>query len=130
MAVVVKDKKTQKKYILLGTGFGAYKAIRPSFFGGNLLPHEEEGTIATVAVCDSKGNIIWIESDVLQVIEVDGVKISEIDLFEADREADRIEEKLNENKKSLNYYEFCPMCGTKLNENEQYCPGCGLKLMD
>lgn len=126
VSVIVKDKNTQKKYILLGTGFGTYKAVRPSLFGGNLLPHEEEGTIATVAVCDSKGDIIWIDSDALQVIEVDGVKISEIDLFESDR----IEEKLNQSKKALNYCEFCPTCGTKVNKNEQYCHGCGLKLMD
>lgn len=50
MGIIVRDKKTHRKYILLGTGFGAYKAVRPSFFGGNLMPHEEEGTIATVAV--------------------------------------------------------------------------------
>ena len=125
MSVIVKDKNTHKNYILLGTGFGAYKAVRPSFFGGNLFPHEEEGTIATVAVCDFKGDIIWIDSNDLQVIEVDGVKVSEIDLFKSDR----IEEELNKNKKELNYFEFCPACGTKLNKEEQYCLGCGLKVM-
>lgn len=80
MAIIVRDKNTNNKYILLGTGFGAYKAVRPSFFGGNLLPHEEEGTIGTVAVCDKKGEISWIDSNDLQVIKIDGIDISEIEL--------------------------------------------------
>lgn len=80
MAVIVKVKNTQKKYILLGTGYGAYKAVTPSFLGGNLFPNEEEGTLLMAAVCDNNGDIIWVKSDALQVIEVDGVKISEIDL--------------------------------------------------
>ncbi|GMQ57187.1 hypothetical protein AN1V17_15820 [Vallitalea sediminicola] len=120
MGVIVRDKVTHKKYVLLGTGFGAYKAVRPSFFGGNLIPHEEEGTIATIAVCDSKGDIIWINSNNLQVIEVDGVKIEEIALYNA----------INESNKELNKYEFCPGCGTKVDVNEKYCPGCGLTLTD
>ncbi|MCC5910916.1 MAG: hypothetical protein JJT76_10820 [Clostridiaceae bacterium] len=124
MSVIVKDKNTNKTYILLGTGFGAYRAVSPSFFGGNLFPHEEEGTIATVAVCDSKGDIIWINSDDLQVIEIDGAKVSEIDLFESER----MEEELNKSKITLNHDEACPACGTKANGNEKYCSGCGLKL--
>lgn len=80
--IIVRDRETYKKYIVLGTGLGAYKAVRPSFFGGNLFPHEEEGTVKTIAVCDSKGDILWFESNYLQVIEVDGIKISEVDLGE------------------------------------------------
>lgn len=126
MSVIVKDKNTHKNYILLGTGFRVYKAVRPSFIGGNLFPHEEEGTIATVAVCDFKGDIIWIDSNDLQVVEIDGVKISEINLFELDR----IKEELDKSEKVLNVCEFCPMCKTKINKNDQYCPGCGFKLID
>jgi len=126
MKVIVRHKSTQKNYILLGTGFGAYKAVRPSFFGGNLFPHEEEGTIATVAVCDKTGNIIWINSDDLQVIEIDGVDISEIDLPESDTSR----ENQDEEKKALNHYEVCPACGTKVVEDEQYCISCGLKIID
>jgi len=126
MKVIVRQKSTQKNYILLGTGFGAYKAVRPSFFGGNLFPHEEEGTIATVAVCDKTGNITWINSDDLQVIEIDGVDISEIDLPEPNESREGHDER----KKALNHCEVCPACGTKNNENEQYCISCGLKIID
>ena len=81
MSVIVRVRNTQKNYILLGTGYGAYKAVTPSFLGGNLFPNEEEGTIPMAAVCDNNGDIIWVKSDSLQVIEIDGVKISEIDLM-------------------------------------------------
>jgi hypothetical protein len=119
MGIIVRDRKTYKKYILLGTGFGAYKAVRPSFFGGNLIPHEDEGTIKTVAVCDSRGDIIWIDSNNLQVIEVDGKKISEIHFNDVEKK----EEKLSN-------YENCPACGTTVDIKEKYCHGCGLTLID
>ncbi len=113
MAIVVKNKENNRKYILLGTGFGAYKAVRPSFFGGNLLPHEEEGTITIVAVCNYKGDIIWIESDKLQVIEVDGIKISELDIYNEDKNNEELR---------------CPACGSKVNKKQIYCSACGLRL--
>ena len=52
MATIVRSKQNGKKYILLGTGFGAYKATRPGVFFGNLIPEEEQGQIKMVAVCD------------------------------------------------------------------------------
>lgn len=36
------------------------------------MPHEEEGQITMVAVCDANGNIRWAHSDDLIVVEVDG----------------------------------------------------------
>ena len=72
MATIVRYKRDGKKYILLGTGFGAYKATRPGVFFGNLLPNEEQGQITMVAVCDIDGNIRWTHSDELTVVEVDG----------------------------------------------------------
>lgn len=72
MATIVQYKRDGKKYILLGTGFGAYKSTRPGVFFGNLLPNEEQGQITMVAVCDHAGNIQWTHSDELTVVEVDG----------------------------------------------------------
>ncbi len=72
MAVIVQARKTGKKYVLLGTGFGAFKATRPDLFFGNLMPKEEEGQITMVAVCDAEGKIRWAHSDDLIVVEVDG----------------------------------------------------------
>ena len=72
MATIVESTRTGKRYVLLGTGFGAYKATRPGVFFGNLNPNEEEGEFTMVAVCDPKGVIRWTHSDDLIVIEVDG----------------------------------------------------------
>jgi hypothetical protein len=81
MAIVVKNKKTQNNYILLGTGFGAFNASKPNYFFENLLPYEQKGTISMVAVCDEEGNISWIDSNELQVVQVDGISISDMDTF-------------------------------------------------
>lgn len=113
--IIVKDKNTNEKYILLGTGFGAYRAVRPSLFGGNLLPHEEEGTIETVAVCNNVGDILWFESSDLQVVKVDGIKISDINIDDEPHE---------------NVYEYCPACGAKLSIGERICHDCGITIMD
>ena len=78
MAVIVKHIKSGEKYILLGTGFGAFKATRPSLFFGNLAPTEEAGQVTMVAVCNSQGQIGWIHSDELQVVEVEGKSASEL----------------------------------------------------
>ena len=74
MATIVEHTATGKKYLLLGTGFGAYKATRPSLFFGNLAPSEEEGISPMTAVCNDNGKILWINSHEMKVIEVDGVK--------------------------------------------------------
>ena len=78
MATIVKSKADGEKYVLLGTGFGAYKATRPGVFFGNLLPAEHEGQITMVAVSDGQGTIRWTPSDELEVIEVDGKSPTEI----------------------------------------------------
>ncbi|MBP89300.1 MAG: hypothetical protein CMJ64_21730 [Planctomycetaceae bacterium] len=78
MATIVQSKRNGKKYVLLGTGFGAYKSTRPGVFFGNLIPDEQEGQITMVAVCSKDGNGRWTHSDDLTVIEVDGSSPSEL----------------------------------------------------
>ena len=78
MATIVEHTDTAKKYILLGTGFGAYKATRPSLFFGNLVPSEDEGASPMAAICDDSGTILWISSSELKVVEVDGAKPEEL----------------------------------------------------
>lgn len=78
MATIIKNINNGEKYFLVGTGFGAYKATRPSFFGGNLFPVEDEDTITVVAICDGNGKIHWIQSSEIEVVSIDGVHLSEI----------------------------------------------------
>ncbi len=78
MAVVVAHNETREQFILLGAGLGAYKATRPSVFFGNLLPTEESGKITMLAVCNAQGQIGWIHSEEIEVIEVDGNSPAEL----------------------------------------------------
>lgn len=78
MATIVLHRKSGRRFVLLGTGFGAYKSARPSVFGGNLFPREEEGRMPLAAVCDKNGLIEWFYTDELIVEEVDGQKVADI----------------------------------------------------
>jgi hypothetical protein len=119
MAVIVRHKKTLKKFIFLGAGYGTYKATRPSFIGGNLFPDEEEGETRIVAVCDKDGNIIWFSPDKLRVIEVDGVKLENLNhLFDEEKE------------KNVGLLETCPACGAQVSIYEKKCPDCGITFVD
>lgn len=70
-AVTVKQVESGEKYILLGTGFGAFKATTPSLSFGNLAPPEESSHGAALAVCNGQGQMGGIHPDGFQVIEVD-----------------------------------------------------------
>lgn len=37
MAVIVKHRETGERYVLVGTGFAAYKPTKPNWFFGNLM---------------------------------------------------------------------------------------------
>ena len=72
MATVVTHKTKGGEYLLLGAGFGAYKATRPSLFFGNLAPSEEGGELPVVLLCDRTGKVGWVKSEDIEVIRVDG----------------------------------------------------------
>lgn len=80
MAIIVsfKEGNAGEKFILIGGGYGAYKATRPSYLGGNLFPHEDEGNIEMAAITNKDGDIFWVYSNTLKVVEVDGKRIDEI----------------------------------------------------
>ncbi len=78
MAVIVRHKKTNAEYILLGAGFGAFKALRPSFSLATLAPHEESGELPVALVCDEEGAAKWVRSENLEVLNVDGERPAEV----------------------------------------------------
>lgn len=118
LATIVEDKVTHKKYFLLGAGLGVYKMGRPSFLGGNLVPHEESGELHVLAVCDNKGEVLFIESDQLRVVSIDDIPLDAL--------KDKLEEKNVETLK--NKYDFCPACGARVTIEADLCPNCGLRL--
>ena len=78
MAVIAEHIQSGKKFVLLGTGFGAFKATRPSLFFGNLAPSEESGQVTMVAVSNNRGQIGWVHSEELRIVEIDGKAPAEL----------------------------------------------------
>lgn len=121
MTVIVKHLRTQQYFALIGTGHGAYKAARPSLFGGNLIPHEDEGEIPMAAVSNNLGDIQWFYTKDLKVMEIDGVRIDEILVPFEEETADEVADF------SLI---SCPACNNDLSAEDKECPSCGLVFPD
>jgi hypothetical protein len=117
MAIIVKHKETNRIYALIGTGYGAFKAVSPSFFGGDLFPREDKGEIPVAAVTDGNGKIQWFFTDDLRVIEIDGVKIEDVlEAYQGDSADDYTDAEIC----------LCPACGKAISESDPECPSCGL----
>ena len=117
MAIIVENINTFEKYILVGAGLGMFKATRPSYFGGNLFPHEEESVEQIVAVCNNEGDIHFIDKKLLRVVEVDSVKL--VDMQESFKSENQI--------KKINMYR-CPSCDGRVSDTDVECRYCELRL--
>ncbi len=80
MATIVKHNQTGKRYYLLGTGFGVFQSSKPNVFLGNLLADVEEGEYALVCVCNSKGEVLWLDATQVTVVSIDGQNIQELSI--------------------------------------------------
>ena len=78
MVTKIRRKKTGKTYLLVGTGYGAFKAMAMANTLHAMNPEIDEGELGMVAACDSTGSIHWIDHRDVEVIEVDGLKPSEL----------------------------------------------------
>ncbi|WP_282937906.1 hypothetical protein [Paenibacillus sp. RC67] len=121
MATLVKHKESGKIFVLIGTGYGAYKALLPSVMGGSMFPHEEAAEIPLAALSDRYGNITWMLTEELQVIEVDGKAIR--DYFPSES-AQHYQQAA-----AATVEESCPACGFRVTSMTKSCPSCGLTLI-
>ena len=71
-ATVVQDRQTGSLYVVLGAGFAASAAAKPSFFFGNLVPDKSSQTMSLFALSDADGNIGWLSSGRLAVVLIGG----------------------------------------------------------
>lgn len=78
MATIVRHKGTGEKYVLLGSGFGAYQSKKPNWFFGDLIADTDEGQYAMVCVCNLEGKIGWMESSQVVVDSVDGQPVQSL----------------------------------------------------
>ncbi len=78
MAVIVRHEDEQdQQYILLGTGFGMFKAMRGATLG-DILSKSDEGDRSLAALCGVEGKIIWADTSRLTVVSVDSRSPQEI----------------------------------------------------
>lgn len=117
LAIIVENINTYEKYILLGAGLGMFKATRPSYFGGNLFPHEEESMEQIVAVSNQAGDILFIDKNLVKIVEIDGMSLGDMeDVF------------LSENHIEESSLFKCPGCEKRVLDSDLECPNCGLRL--
>ncbi|MDR3542076.1 MAG: hypothetical protein P4L69_14070 [Desulfosporosinus sp.] len=123
MATIVLHKNTGKYYVLVGTGYSFFKDSRPSFLGGALFPHQEEGEFMCASLCDEHGVISWVQTKEIKVIEINGIRIGEI-----------LWPYLNpytlSNSKTDLSGEVCPACGIGVSGLDKECPSCGIRLVE
>ena len=70
MSIIVKQIATNEKFILIGTGFAAYKTSKSSTFIANRVPKSDEGEFQMVAVCDETGKISWMKTEEIKVVKI------------------------------------------------------------
>ncbi len=78
MATVVEHNQTGKRYYLLGAGFGVFQSSKPNMFLGNLMADVEDGEYALVCVCNSQGEILWLDATQVTVVSIDGQTLQEL----------------------------------------------------
>jgi hypothetical protein len=72
MSTIVRHNRSGKRYVVIGAGFGAYSSMKSHWLFGDLAAEKQSGEITVIAVCDDRGRIGWVDSDDLEVVEVDG----------------------------------------------------------
>lgn len=68
--ILVKIKATGEIRVMLGTGYGVFKAYGQKGWGS--FPSTSKGEKYKIVICDKSGSIEWIDSDLCEVIEIDG----------------------------------------------------------
>ena len=73
MATIVAHKDCDGHFLLIGSGFGAYRTRMPGVFFGSLSPSEEAGEFPMALICDVHGQVGWIFTKDMTVVSVDGL---------------------------------------------------------
>lgn len=80
MAIIIKSKNSSKNYILLGTGYGLFHSQTGSVLVGDLIPNKQSGNTHAVCACDKNGKIVWLSSDQVEIVSVDGKRPSDYNI--------------------------------------------------
>jgi hypothetical protein len=72
MPVIVRHKESGHKYILVGTGFGKHLSVKESEMFRSPQITGDTDELKMVAVCEDSGDIRWVNSEEIRVVEIDG----------------------------------------------------------
>ncbi len=79
MATIVRSKSDNNRYILLGTGYGAYQSanrtLHPFF---EVSSTKEQGMYPILFVCNEHGAIGWLDPNDFIVESIDGIPPGQI----------------------------------------------------
>ena len=77
MATIVRDLQNEKRYVLIGVGYGLARTARPHvLFAPATTSTSSEAQM--VAVADASGEISWLPSQRVSVVSVDGQSCREL----------------------------------------------------
>jgi hypothetical protein len=82
--IIVRNLHNDRRYLVIGTGFGEWQSARPSRLFGDVAPVSDHGDSRMICVCDRSGTIGWLKSDDVVVETVDGKPIGELPIDEAE----------------------------------------------
>ena len=77
MATILRHLESGRQYILVGTGLGMFRSVKPHWFFGNIGQEKQEGVHPCVAVADASGKLRWFDSEDLELVSVDGLSPAE-----------------------------------------------------
>jgi len=72
MLVIVCHNESGHKYILVGTGFGKHLSMKQSEMFRSPQITGDTDELKMIAVCEDSGDISWINSEEIRVLEIDG----------------------------------------------------------
>ena len=72
MKVIVSHKDSGERYLLLGTGFGVCPATQQSQMYGTVELCGGKEKMPVVALCAEAGEILWVPSEEIHIVEIDG----------------------------------------------------------
>ncbi|MDA1263910.1 MAG: hypothetical protein O2816_02385 [Planctomycetota bacterium] len=77
MATILRHRESGERYILIGSGLGMFRSVKPHWFFGNMGQEKQEGVHPCVAVSDAAGKLRWFDSEDMELVSVNGMPPAE-----------------------------------------------------
>ena len=78
MATIVRLSEDDRRFLLVGTGYGTFESAKPHWLIGDIGYERRSQELSLVCICDASGKLYWADSDDITVESVDGVSPRDI----------------------------------------------------